>query len=311
LRRCSRAPLRRGQPPRRRGEEAAEGALLDLAYALDLPLVATNPALYADRSFHAAHDAMLCIANSAPMSTSADRPSSSEHAWLKGEAEMAALFADLPEALANTAGRRPPLRRRRAQAPPDPAAHGRRRGRALRRRPRRPGEADRRGRYAEEQKPAYRERLDFELDVIIRMGFAGYFLIVADFIKWAKANDIPVGPGRGSGAGSAVAWALTITDLDPIALGLLFERFLNPERVSMPDFDIDFCETHRDKVIRYVQEQIRPGPGGADHHLRAAEGARGAQGHGPRAADELRPGRPAGQARAQPPDRSVDAGAIS
>ncbi|HET8533963.1 MAG TPA: DNA polymerase III subunit alpha, partial [Sphingomicrobium sp.] len=105
----------------------------------------------------------------------------------------------------------------------------------------------------EEEKAAYRERLDYELEIITGMGFAGYFLIVADFIKWAKANDIPVGPGRGSGAGSVVAWALTITDLDPIALGLLFERFLNPERVSMPDFDIDFCETHRDKVITYVQ----------------------------------------------------------
>jgi DNA polymerase-3 subunit alpha len=104
-------------------------------------------------------------------------------------------------------------------------------------------------------KAAYRERLEFELGIITSMGFAGYFLIVADFIKWAKANDIPVGPGRGSGAGSVVAWALTITDLDPIALGLLFERFLNPERVSMPDFDIDFCETHRDRVIHYVQEK--------------------------------------------------------
>ena len=107
----------------------------------------------------------------------------------------------------------------------------------------------------EEEKPDYRERLDFEIDVITRMGFAGYFLIVADFIEWAKANDIPVGPGRGSGAGSVVAWALTITDLDPIELNLLFERFLNPERVSMPDFDIDFCETHRDKVINYVQQK--------------------------------------------------------
>ena len=110
------------------------------------------------------------------------------------------------------------------------------------------------GRGAEEIR-RYRERLDYELDVITGMGFAGYFLIVADFIKWAKANDIPVGPGRGSGAGSVVAWALTITDLDPLALGLLFERFLNPERVSMPDFDIDFCETHRDKVISYVQRK--------------------------------------------------------
>ena len=101
----------------------------------------------------------------------------------------------------------------------------------------------------------YRERLEFELGVIIQMGFAGYFLIVADFIRWAKAQGIPVGPGRGSGAGSVAAWSLTITDLDPIRLGLLFERFLNPERVSMPDFDIDFCETRRGEVIRYVQEK--------------------------------------------------------
>jgi DNA polymerase III subunit alpha len=107
---------------------------------------------------------------------------------------------------------------------------------------------------------AYRKRLDFELDVIISMGFPGYFLIVADFIKWAKEQGIPVGPGRGSGAGSVVAWSLTITDLDPIKLGLLFERFLNPERVSMPDFDIDFCETRREEVIRYVQQKY-----GRDH----------------------------------------------
>jgi DNA polymerase-3 subunit alpha len=106
----------------------------------------------------------------------------------------------------------------------------------------------------------YRKRLEFEIAIINRMGFGGYFLIVADFIKWAKDHDIPVGPGRGSGAGSLVAWALTITDLDPIKLGLLFERFLNPERVSMPDFDIDFCETRRGEVIRYVQAKY-----GADH----------------------------------------------
>ena len=99
-------------------------------------------------------------------------------------------------------------------------------------------------------------------------GVRGYFLIVADFIKWAKDHDIPVGPGRGSGAGSVVAWSLTITDLDPLKLGLLFERFLNPERVSMPDFDIDFCETRRGEVIRYVQETLWPRPGRADHHLR-------------------------------------------
>ena len=229
-------------------EEAAEEALIDLAYARDLPLVATNPAAYADPGFHAAHDAMLCIANSAYVE-SADRITSSADAWLKDGAAMAELFADLPEALANTAV----IAQRCAVAAPQRKPILPRLGDdedEQLRRDARAGLADRgsRARPAEDQQP-YLERLEFELDVITGMGFAGYFLIVADFIKWAKANDIPVGPGRGSGAGSVVAWALTITDLDPIALGLLFERFLNPERVSMPDFDIDFCETHRDKVI--------------------------------------------------------------
>jgi DNA polymerase-3 subunit alpha len=234
-----------------RAEEAAEGALVDLAYALDLPLVATNPAAYAEQAFHPAHDALLCIAQSAYVE-SVERTASSEHAWLKSAAEMEALFADLPEALANTAviaercavsapKRRPILPR----LSDDEDEQLRRDARA--------GLEERLVGREEGDKPHYRERLDFELDVIARMGFSGYFLIVADFIKWAKASDIPVGPGRGSGAGSAVAWALTITDLDPIELNLLFERFLNPERVSMPDFDIDFCETHRDKVIQYVQ----------------------------------------------------------
>jgi DNA polymerase-3 subunit alpha len=234
-------------------EEAAEGALIDLAYALDLPLVATNPALYAEPHFHAAHDAMLCIADSAYVDE-AERRRSSEHAWLKGEAEMAALFADLPEALGNTLV---VARRCAVSAPkrrPILPRMGEDEDEALRAAAS-AGLEKRIVAYADELKPSYRERLDFELDVIIRMGFAGYFLIVADFIQWAKANDIPVGPGRGSGAGSAVAWSLLITDLDPLALGLLFERFLNPERVSMPDFDIDFCETHRDRVIRYVQEK--------------------------------------------------------
>ncbi|NUQ17140.1 MAG: DNA polymerase III subunit alpha [Sphingomonas sp.] len=232
-------------------EDAAEAGLIDLAYERHLPLVATNPAAYADPSFHAAHDAMLCIASSAYVE-SADRASSSADAWLKDGAAMAELFADLPEALANTAV----IARRCAVAAP-------------KRRPILPrlgdnedeqlcadAKAGLEGRLSgrsEDEKARYRERLDYELEIITGMGFAGYFLIVADVIKWAKTNDIPVGPGRGSGAGSVVAWALTITDLDPIALGLLFERFLNPERVSMPDFDIDFCETHRDKVIAYVQ----------------------------------------------------------
>ncbi|HET7709200.1 MAG TPA: DNA polymerase III subunit alpha [Sphingomicrobium sp.] len=240
---------RRGDPV----EEMAEERLVALAYERHLPLVATNPAAYADPGFHAAHDALLCIANSAYIE-SADRVSSSPEAWLKDGAAMAQLFADLPEAIANTAvvarrcavgapSRRPILPRlsdeEDAQLLAD--AHA---GLAMRLQGR-----------SDEDRRRYDERLDFELQVIINMGFSSYFLIVADFIKWAKANDIPVGPGRGSGAGSVVAWALTITDLDPLALGLLFERFLNPERVSMPDFDIDFCETHRDKVIAYVQEK--------------------------------------------------------
>ena len=234
-------------------EEASEVGLIDLAFARNLPLVATNPAAYPDPSFHAAHDAMLCIANSSYVE-SADRVTSSVDAWLKDATALIELFADLPEALANTAV----IAQRCAVAAP-------------KRRPILPrlgededeqlrGDADAgllerlKGRAADEV-ATYRERLHYELEIITSMGFAGYFLIVADFIKWAKANDIPVGPGRGSGAGSVVAWALTITDLDPIALNLLFERFLNPERVSMPDFDIDFCETHRDRVISYVQSK--------------------------------------------------------
>jgi DNA polymerase-3 subunit alpha len=238
---------RRGDPV----EEAAEERLIELAYERELPLVATNPASYADPAFHAAHDAMLCIAASQYVE-SADRVTSSPEAWLKSGPMMAELFADIPEAIANTAvvaqrcavgaPKRSPILPRLSDQEDQQLRDDARAGL----------EARLEGRPQEERRP-YFERLDYELDIIISMGFAGYFLIVADFIKWAKANDIPVGPGRGSGAGSVVAWALTITDLDPIELNLLFERFLNPERVSMPDFDIDFCETHRDKVIHYVQ----------------------------------------------------------
>jgi DNA polymerase-3 subunit alpha len=234
-------------------EAAAEGRLIDLAYARNLPIVATNPAAYADLGFHAAHDAMLCIAKSAYVE-SADRVSSSPDAWLKDAGAMQEMFADLPEALANTAviarrcavsaPKRKPILPRLSDDEDEQLRRDARAGLEARLKAR-----------SEEERQSYLERLDYELDIITGMGFAGYFLIVADFIKWAKGNDIPVGPGRGSGAGSVVAWALTITDLDPIALGLLFERFLNPERVSMPDFDIDFCETHRDKVIAYVQQK--------------------------------------------------------
>jgi DNA polymerase III subunit alpha len=251
---------RRGDPI----EEAAEEALIALAYARDLPLVATNPANYAEPHFHAAHDAMLCIAHSTHIDA-AERVRSSPEAWVKSAAMMAELFADLPEAVANTLV----VAQRCAFAPPRrkpilPSLAGDTAGEA--RMLERDARAGLEARLAacgplnDEERKAYTERLEFEVDVINRMGFAGYFLIVADFIKWAKEQGIPVGPGRGSGAGSVVAWALTITDLDPLKLGLLFERFLNPERVSMPDFDIDFCETRRGEVIRYVQQKY-----GHDH----------------------------------------------
>jgi DNA polymerase-3 subunit alpha len=246
----------------RRGEDdetASEDALIDLAYARDLPLVATNPCCFAEADFHAAHDSLLCIASSAYVDSD-DRRRSSPDAWMKPADEMQRLFADLPEALANTLV----VAQRCAVAAPKrkpilPSLAGDRDGEAaLLRRDAHAGLAMRlkkAGIEDEATRKIYVDRLDFEVDVIIGMGFPGYFLIVADFIKWAKEQDIPVGPGRGSGAGSVVAWALTITDLDPIKLNLLFERFLNPERVSMPDFDIDFCETRRGEVIRYVQQK--------------------------------------------------------
>jgi DNA polymerase-3 subunit alpha len=240
-------------------EQRSEGRLIELAYQHDLPLVATNPAAYADAHFHEAHDALLCIAQSSQLDRD-DRRRSSPQAWLKPAAEMRRLFADLPEAIENTSV----VARRCAFGAPKrkpilPSIAGDTEAEAEQlHRDARAGLEERLSHYTElgaEERKAYFDRLDYEADIIVRMGFSAYFLIVADFIKWAKENDIPVGPGRGSGAGSVVAWSLTITDLDPIRLGLLFERFLNPERVSMPDFDIDFCETRRGEVIRYVQQR--------------------------------------------------------
>ncbi len=250
-------------------EDAAEEALIDLAYEADLPLVATNPACFDDAEFHPAHDALLCIAQSAYID-SAERRRSCPHAHLKSADAMAELFADVPEALANTlvvaqrcavrAPSRKPILPSIAGDRDAEAEQLRRDAHAglverLRAIEALDGSPPRTSEALEADYPEYFERLAFETDVIVGMGFPGYFLIVADFIKWAKSHDIPVGPGRGSGAGSVVAWALTITDLDPLKLGLLFERFLNPERVSMPDFDIDFCETRRGEVIRYVQQK--------------------------------------------------------
>ncbi len=242
-------------------EGAAEPHLIALADGYDLPLVATNPTCYAREDLHAAHDVMLCIAASAYVESD-DRVKSSPDAWMKPSHELKRLFEDLPEALENSlvlatrcAFRAP------ARDPILPSLAGNPRAEAEQLRvDASAGLEARLAKVTGADVDAYRARLTFELDVIVDMGFAGYFLIVADFIKWAKAHAIPVGPGRGSGAGSVVAWALTITDLDPLKLGLLFERFLNPSRVSMPDFDIDFCETRREEVISYVQNKY-----GRDH----------------------------------------------
>lgn len=242
-------------------ERATEPALLELAYSKSVPLVATNEPFFATAQDYEAHDALICIAEGRMVAEGDRRQLSVEHRY-KTRAEMKKLFGDLPEALGSTVeiARRCSFRPQ-IQAPilprftvggaaADEASELRKRAEA--------GLLTRIARYGmapERNEDDYRARLQFELDVIERMKYPGYFLIVADFIQWAKAQGIPVGPGRGSGAGSLVSYALTITDLDPMRFGLLFERFLNPERVSMPDFDIDFCQDRRDEVIRYVQER--------------------------------------------------------
>jgi DNA polymerase III subunit alpha len=242
-------------------ERMVEPPLLDLAYAAELPIVATNEPYFETAADFEAHDALLCIAGGTYVAVDERRRLSPEH-YFKSPQAMAELFADLPEAIDNTIE----IARRCAfrpamQAPILPqflaASTGADEARELRQQ----AEAGLTRRLSSEgvapgeDAKSYAERLAFELDVIIGMNYQGYFLIVADFIQWAKGKGIPVGPGRGSGAGSLVAWALTITDLDPIRFGLLFERFLNPERVSMPDFDIDFCQDRRDEVIAYVRER--------------------------------------------------------
>ena len=238
--------------------------MVKYAYEHDIPLVATNEAFFPSPKDYDAHDALMAVAHNAIVSDDSRFRLSRDH-YLKSQADMAKLFADLPEALENTVEiarrcsfilkTRAPILPRFTGAAEDEQAAERKEADELRRqavegldmRLETLGMAEG---FSEQD---YRERLDFELGVIERMKFPGYFLIVADFIKWAKAQDIPVGPGRGSGAGSLVAYALTITDVDPLRFSLLFERFLNPERVSMPDFDIDFCQDRREEVIRYVQ----------------------------------------------------------
>ncbi|MDI1345724.1 MAG: DNA polymerase III subunit alpha [Pseudolabrys sp.] len=244
-------------------ERMTEQVLIDFAYSRDIPLVATNEPFFATVADYESHDALICIAEGRYVHETDRRHLTPEHRY-KTRAEMRELFADLPEAIASTVEiaqrcafrphtRQPILPRFSVgadRAAVDEASELRAQAEAgLTRRIASAGIAEG---FTEAQ---YRERLDFELKVIAGMKYPGYFLIVADFITWAKNQGIPVGPGRGSGAGSLVSYALTITDLDPMRFGLLFERFLNPERVSMPDFDIDFCQDRREEVIRYVQDR--------------------------------------------------------
>ena len=247
-------------------DEAHVIAVVQLAARIRLPVVATHPIQFTTADDYEAHEARVCIADGEILGNAKRVRRFTREQYFKSSAQMEALFADIPSAIANTAE----IAKRcnltlvlgKPQLPefPTPLVNGQRmtpeeyfryashEGLTERMAHLYPNAAER-----AQQLPQYLERLEFEIGTILKMGFPGYFLIVGDFINWAKANGCPVGPGRGSGAGSLVAYALKITDLDPIRYKLLFERFLNPERVSMPDFDIDFCQSNRDRVIDYVK----------------------------------------------------------
>ena len=249
-------------------EVAFEKFNLNKSKELEIPIIATNEVFYLDKNMHEAHDALICIKNKTYINEK-NRLRLSNHHYLKSDVEMSELFSDLPEALENNYNF--PYRCSFKPSVSKPIL---------------PNISSETGGNADEilKKEAleglnnkfkdifnleinsissnknylkYKDRLDHELDIIIEMKYASYFLIVSDYIKWAKKNDIPVGPGRGSGAGSLVAWCLSITDVDPIKFNLIFERFLNPDRISMPDFDIDFCEEKRDLVFEYLTKKYK------------------------------------------------------
>ncbi|KIE05968.1 DNA polymerase III subunit alpha [Candidatus Jidaibacter acanthamoeba] len=238
--------------------EEFEQNILKYAQDLELGIVATNDIYFLTPQMHIAQDALYCIAEARKLEET-ERPSVSKDCYLKSTEEMFELFKDLPEAIENTVNiAKKCLVYSETSKPLLPSFSTANKA----------NEDEILSEFAKEglrkrlaklqytiDEEEYFKRLDFELSVIIKMRFAGYFLIVSDFIKWSKNNGVPVGPGRGSGAGSLVAWAIDITDLDPIKFGLLFERFLNPDRISMPDFDIDFCQERREEVIKYVKEK--------------------------------------------------------
>ncbi len=248
-------------------QKRLEPQFLELALEHSIPLVATNDVFFDKPDMFEAHDALLCVAEGSYVSQDARRKATPHH-YFKSSDEMKKLFQDLPEAVQNTViiAQRCHFmpRPHKPILPPFPTESGLSETEELRLQ----AKAGLEKRLEHEVYPlhsdasthadlleTYLKRLEYELGIIERMGFPGYFLVVSDFIKWAKDQGIPVGPGRGSGAGSLVAWVLTITDMDPIRFNLLFERFLNPERVSMPDFDVDFCQDRRDEVIQYVRRK--------------------------------------------------------
>lgn len=241
-------------------EEEAEGALLEFSDKLNIPIIATNLVMFEEPSKFKAHDTLLCIAQGSYVAVE-ERKTSNKEYYFKSSSEMATLFADLPEAIENTmqlAERCSIMAESSAPMMPAFAENAQLEAEAIKEQ----SYAGLKARFdamepsiTEEEKQTYYQRLEYELGVIIKMQYSGYFLIVSDFILWSKSQGIPVGPGRGSGAGSLVAWCLYITELDPIKFGLIFERFLNPERISMPDFDIDFCQERRDEVINYVRNK--------------------------------------------------------
>ncbi len=242
-------------------EEQTEEAFLQLALDLNIPIVATNDAYFLTPDMYEAQDALMCIAEKKVLSDEDRRRLTPEH-YLKSETEMCELFSDLPEALSNTvliAKRCAFMAEKKKPAFPNYDCKGKTEDEVLADMAEEGFKIRMKGRSEEEQKK-YHDQMLFELGVIKQMGFPGYFLIVADFIQWSKKNGVPVGPGRGSGAGSVVAWCLMITDIDPMRFDLVFERFLNPERVNMPDIDVDFCQEKREKTIEYVQNHY-----GFDH----------------------------------------------
>ena len=247
-------------------EIAFEKFNLSTSLNLEIPLIATNEVYYLDKNMHEAHDALICIKNKTYINEKNRIRFTNQH-YLKNNTEMSELFSDLPEALENNYNF--PFRcsfRPVFSKPILPNISSDEGGNAdeilksnslegLKKKFKKIFKIENKDLSVNENYLKYKDRLDHELNIIIEMKYASYFLIVSDYIKWAKENNIPVGPGRGSGAGSLVAWCLSITDVDPIKFNLIFERFLNPDRISMPDFDIDFCEQKRDLVFEYLTKK--------------------------------------------------------